>query len=232
MYVKEMPLTLDQVKEAIVYDPITGSFTWKIAPNRRTHAGDEAGQWKRIRTTAGEEKSYKYIGLLNYQTPAARVAWLLTYGEWPKGNLVFKDGDTRNLTIDNLGEPEFLSVKSMREGRRSYKMSREAQRHYGLKRYYGLSGEEYGAMLAAQQGLCSICGKPETVMFNGTPKVMHVDHDHATGRIRDLLCGSCNGMLGLAKDSPETLRAAAAYIERHAASGAGNVIPMRPDTKE
>ena len=55
---------------------------------------------------------------------------------------------------------------------------------------------------------------------------MHVDHCHATGRIRALLCGACNGMLGLAKDKPATLRAAADYIEKHAAL-ADNVVPLK-----
>jgi hypothetical protein len=129
----------------------------------------------------------------------------------------YRDGDSLNIRIDNLELARFPTDKAMSGGRRVYKMTREAQRHYGLKRYYGMTGEEYGEMLAAQKGLCAICKRPETAMLNGQPKVMHVDHDHETNAIRALLCGKCNGMLGLAQDNPATLRAAADYIEAHAA---------------
>lgn len=227
MNTKEMTLTFDEVNEWIAYDPLTGIFTWKKAPNRRTKPGDEAGNsFKRVRMTNGVVKKYKYISLLYNQTPAARVAWLLQTGEWPKTNLVFKDEDPSNLKFDNLKEAQFASVKFKEGPRRTYKMSKEAQRHYGLKRYYGLTGEQYGEMLASQNGLCAICAKPETAMLNGVPKVMHVDHCHDTGRVRALLCGSCNGMLGLAKDNPETLRAAAAYIEKHRADDSGKVVRL------
>jgi len=57
-----------------------------------------------------------------------------------------------------------------------------------------------------QDGLCAIC--------RAAP-ASHVDHDHATGAVRQLLCFNCNGGLGQFKDNPVALRAAAAYVERH-----------------
>ena len=52
-----------------------------------------------------------------------------------------------------------------------------------LKRKYGLTLEEYDAMLEAQGGVCAICGEPRP-----EERTLHVDHDHETGAIRGLLC--------------------------------------------
>jgi hypothetical protein len=79
-------------------------------------------------------------------------------------------------------------------------------RTYHLKRRYGITAEEVDEMLAAQGGLCAIC--------RNTP-ALHVDHDHETGLVRELLCFNCNGGLGQFKDDPAVLRAAADYVERH-----------------
>src|ERR1700690_3668274 len=99
MYIKKMPLTFEQVDERVSYEPDTGIFRWKVAPCRRMKAGDECGTVKAGRKDG--KATYKYIRILYSETPAARVAWLLTPGEWPDTNIVFKDGDTRNLRIDN-----------------------------------------------------------------------------------------------------------------------------------
>ncbi|GAC1646590.1 MAG: hypothetical protein NVS9B15_04750 [Acidobacteriaceae bacterium] len=61
-------------------------------------------------------------------------------------------------------------------------------------------------MTVAQNGLCAICRKP-------TVGRLHVDHDALTGAVRALLCGSCNRAIGLFDHNPETLRAAAIYLE-------------------
>lgn len=78
-----------------------------------------------------------------------------------------------------------------------------------LNRRYGLTVEQYAAMLAAQYGRCAICRR-ELLSRRDT----HVDHDHISGRIRGLLCRFCNHVLGLAGDSVETLRNAIAYLEK------------------
>lgn len=223
---KPVELSFDQMNAAIAYDPETGSMTWRIDVARNVKAGTPVGSVKMIRKDkAGVPVRYRYIRYLEAEIPASRVAWLLHTGAWPTRNIMFKDGDSLNLRFDNLAYGKFSAEIKVDGARRSYRMSKEAQRHYGLKRYYGLSGEQYGAMVADQKGLCGVCGQPETAMVNGTMKVLHVDHCHGTGRIRELLCGSCNGMLGLAKDSPETLRAAADYIEKHRKL-AENVVPL------
>ncbi|MFF2202628.1 endonuclease VII domain-containing protein [Streptomyces sp. NPDC058145] len=73
-----------------------------------------------------------------------------------------------------------------------------------LKRNYGLTEAERDAMVATQRGLCAICLDAPA---------MHVDHCHGTGRVRGVLCFSCNAALGQFKDQPEVIRRAAAYVE-------------------
>jgi Recombination endonuclease VII len=79
-----------------------------------------------------------------------------------------------------------------------------------IQRTYGLSPEEFAAMVAAQGNRCAICDRDM-----GAGMSRHIDHCHATGRLRGLLCTRCNGALGMAGDSPERLRAMADYIERY-----------------
>jgi hypothetical protein len=103
------------------------------------------------------------------------------------------------------------------------------ERTYHLRRRYGITGEEADAMLAEQGGLCAICK---------VAPAAHVDHDHATGAVRALLCFNCNGGLGQFKDDPDVLRAAADYVRFHnlsqhvvavfAAVGIGPVRAIRP----
>jgi len=90
-------------------------------------------------------------------------------------------------------------------GRRTYKFT-ESARNAQLRYKYGIEPEAFDAILAKQDGVCAICKKP-------SEERLHVDHDHKTNKVRGLLCGGCNRALGLMKDSPETLRAAAEYLD-------------------
>jgi len=76
-----------------------------------------------------------------------------------------------------------------------------------LKWKYGISLEDYNRVLAQQGGVCAICGS------HPGRRPLDVDHDHKTGRIRGLLCESCNKALGLFRDDPSILRKAAEYVE-------------------
>jgi hypothetical protein len=76
---------------------------------------------------------------------------------------------------------------------------------YRRKRVYGLTDEEFYAMVSAQEGACAAC----KTVFSATP---HIDHCHATGKVRGLLCRSCNTALGLLRDNVETLDALKEYL--------------------
>lgn len=88
---------------------------------------------------------------------------------------------------------------------------RQRKRDNELRRVYGLTRAELDAMLEAQNHLCAICGNGHV----GVGTRLHVDHCHASGKVRALLCGKCNTLIGLADDSPERLELAAAYLRRH-----------------
>jgi Recombination endonuclease VII len=82
------------------------------------------------------------------------------------------------------------------------------QRRRRLKLLYGISPEEYDAMLAHQGGVCAICKKKPD---KGKP--LCVDHCHLTGQVRGLLCHKCNSVLAFGNDDPDILSAAIAYLQ-------------------
>lgn len=91
--------------------------------------------------------------------------------------------------------------------------NREASRRRAqLAKYrkYGLTEAEFVALRDSQGGVCRICGA------SGTNRRLDIDHDHATGAVRGLLCRPCNQGLGAFGDSPDRLRAAAEYLEANA----------------
>ena len=91
-----------------------------------------------------------------------------------------------------------------------YEGTRAKERMHNLKRMFGMSLEEYDEKLKAQNGVCAICGG-----LCKSGKRLAVDHNHTTGKIRDLLCGNCNGGLGKFLDNPELLELAADYLRKH-----------------
>jgi len=78
-----------------------------------------------------------------------------------------------------------------------------------IKAKYGITGEEYAALLADQGGVCYICGG------KSGKKRLAVDHDHKTGETRGLLCKRCNRMLGYYRDNADTFQRAAIYLRSY-----------------
>ena len=78
-----------------------------------------------------------------------------------------------------------------------------------LKRFYGLTLEDVSTMISEQGGKCAACGE-----FPDDTRPLMVDHDHRTGRVRGMLCNSCNLALGRARESINRLRGLILYMER------------------
>lgn len=78
-----------------------------------------------------------------------------------------------------------------------------------LCRRKGITAEDWQRAWDATCGLCPGCREP---LQRG--RRTHIDHDHATGRFRGLLCSECNHALGKTRDDAETLRRLAEYLER------------------
>jgi hypothetical protein len=96
----------------------------------------------------------------------------------------------------------FCSVECYRKYRRTPAYNREGN----LRRIYGLTTEAYEKMLTRQNGACYLCrAKP-------VGRRLAVDHDHATGRIRGLLCTGCNVKLGWYEARKELI---AQYLRGH-----------------
>ena len=80
-----------------------------------------------------------------------------------------------------------------------------AQEHH-LRHCFGITAGQYGALFAAQGGVCAICGRPPV------GKRLAVDHNHETGAVRGLLCSNCNRALGLLQDDESVVASAARYL--------------------
>ena len=111
--------------------------------------------------------------------------------------------------------PEFNKSKNQRSGL-SYACRpcmREDTRKYNLPAKYGISAAKFAEMLLAQGGKCACCGIH--FEFDGAKnKRPCVDHNHATGEVRSLLCGRCNLAAGNVLDSSARAMQLARYLEQ------------------
>ena len=102
--------------------------------------------------------------------------------------------------------PEIKEREKIRN--REYQIqNRERLNLYGRARRYRLGVETYLAMIEEQGGRCAICGE--------SPALLHVDHDHETGKVRELLCHGCNTGIAKFREKPELFDAAKAYLAKH-----------------
>lgn len=207
---KVVDLTKEEVARYFSYDPLAGSLIRLERSGQRGRVGEDATSIRRARDGRGQDIPYRWVWLHGVIIPAARVAWLLTYGEWPSTRVLYKSGDTLDIRIENLKLGEYRAVKVGKQ----YRRTREDGRSYNLKNVYGMTMGEHEHMLASQGDVCKLCGQHEIRKHkDGAAVALHVDHDHKTGKVRGLLCHKCNIGLGSFNDDPALLRKGAEYLE-------------------
>ncbi|MFE0101161.1 endonuclease VII domain-containing protein [Streptomyces sp. NPDC059009] len=100
------------------------------------------------------------------------------------------------------------------ELKKSPRTERQRLRRFELDLWqkYGITLEEYEAMQERQNNVCAICEGPPR--GRGADKGrFHVDHCHATGKVRGLLCSPCNTAIGLLEDDAKRAMRVAQYLE-------------------
>ena len=104
---------------------------------------------------------------------------------------------------------------SCKKCRNVYKATRKKAnprkfKNYHLQHHYNITIEQYDELYLVQDGRCAIC-KTHSDNLNGP---LHVDHSHVTGKVRGLLCLSCNRGIGFLKDSRINVQAADVYLAK------------------
>jgi len=129
-----------------------------------------------------------------------------------------KKGEVRSTVAEN--EPRARKIPAKEFDSKNWHRARRLKS-------YGLTEESYQAMLVAQNHKCPLCsvdisearqlapaksGRSGYILV-ATSTTIAIDHCHATGRVRGLLCLLCNRGLGDFKDDVDRLRRAADYLE-------------------
>ncbi len=104
---------------------------------------------------------------------------------------------------------QFRKVKRWRRGNCEPCRRRDSNER-ALKSAYGISSKDKKAMYKKQRGLCAACGLPLPKNFSKA----HVDHDHETGQVRELLHHRCNWVMGYEENYPGILAAVLLYKKK------------------
>ena len=72
--------------------------------------------------------------------------------------------------------------------------------------------EDYVRIFGEQGGKCKVCDKDLLLLGYDKSLTAHVDHNHDTGKVRGLLCDTCNRAIGMLKDDPKILQRAITYL--------------------
>lgn len=123
-----------------------------------------------------------------------------------------------------------LAYAPKREGESLSEYIPRAMRIHVLRYKYGLTKEQYDEMFSWQNGVCAICKRPETAVMGKKVMELAVDHCHTSGKIRGLLCSTCNTALGSFRDDIQVMESALKYLEHH--NGVKTEDDSRPQAQE
>lgn len=113
---------------------------------------------------------------------------------------------SRYHTDEEYRKKHIASVKAWAEANPEKRLDQRMRK-------YGITGQDYHDILEKQGGGCAICGNKDP--GDRRLKRFHVDHCHETGKVRGLLCITCNMGIGKFKDNPDYLILAAEYLTKH-----------------
>lgn len=158
---------------------------------RRYHLNDMAQEWK--------DDFWRFVSEIPIKLENSKAKRKDDSLPWSKDNFYWR-----------VTNP---STSNAKEYQRKF---REANPKYGrgtrLKKLYGVTLEWYEEQHKKQNGLCAICGQPETAIIHGTPISLAVDHCHHTGKVRGLLCRACNNAIGALNHDVSLLSKAIDYL--------------------
>ena len=128
------------------------------------------------------------------------------------GSIKNKTGCSYSIILLKKRNYRKTHKKEEKERNKKYKNPYK-RREYKLKKEYGIDIIKYKQLLLKQNEVCAICLRPEkTKHQSGKIKTLSIDHNHKTGKIRGLLCHTCNVGIGLLNDDPEILDNAKNYL--------------------
>jgi hypothetical protein len=176
-----------------------------------------SGPFGRSKTAKDGLKSHCKECCAKKQT-AYRTAHPEVWASWAATNAEhLKSKDAARYAAD----PEGAKVRT-----RSWQLRNpekfKANMDRGNLKKYGLTPEDKQAVFEKQKGKCPIC----TGLLRTGRTGMQVDHEHASGRVRGLLCAHCNLMLGDFQESPTRFEAAVHYLQRGLVKGL--TLTVRP----
>ncbi len=172
----------------------------------KNHCDGHQSQCKECRSRAEKERIHRLICRKHIVVPALLKCKCC---KTVKSNIDFY-GDLRQKS----GKSAFCKDCMIKKQKLFYRQKRHKTYYNAhLKSRYGITINDYNCLLEKQNKKCAICDM--TLNSNSKTKHLCVDHDHKTGKVRGLLCGNCNRLLGNAKDNVEILQKAIEYLNAH-----------------
>ena len=111
--------------------------------------------------------------------------------------------------LKQYAEYRNLNRDKIRSKQEKYNKENPLKRKNSILKYeYGITLDDYNKMFNAQEGKCAICKKHQ----NELKKTLCVDHDHKTGKVRELLCMTCNTDLASVENRLEEMTK---YLNKH-----------------